>query len=1015
MLQAFQRFASVPSGGMARRAGQAMALLIALLIPASYAVVGYVKAVDALDFKVELSAERAAEFVLAHPKDWRYLPSHALAAIGVRSPKAAPIAQSLYDHTGDLVATTRSVIQGPAITRRAPIVVAGAVVGSAVATSSLHGLLIETLFITFAVLVAAAAAFVMFAAAPLRLLDASAEKLRRQNNLLDAAMENMLHGVAMFDADHRLVVCNKLYAQMYGLTPEQVKPGTLAQQIFRCRLANGHYETDDKDGFVESWIGDFGTVSTRIQQLADGRIISVSRCQTADGGRVVTHEDITERQRLNAQIELQNDLLKAQEEKLRQQYDRLDAAMENMPLGIAMFDAGQRLVVCNRLYAEMYGLSAAQCAPGTTVREILNSRIAAGCYATDDPQRLIGTLLANFGNISSETQELADGRVIKVASRRMANGGFLITHEDTTERARLTAEVAERSAILQAIIDNFPGGISYLDGDLRMKVANTRMRELLDFPDELFADGMPTLEEVFRFNARRGEYGAGDPEEQVSARMALARKRIAHQFERERPDGTVIEVRGLPLASGGFVTTYMDVTERRRSEARIVHMALHDTMTGLANRTHLGDRLEQALARAQRGEMIAVHLIDLDHFKNVNDTLGHHAGDTLIRMVAERLSALVRETDTVGRMGGDEFAVVQTGISHPADATRLADRIIAEVAAPYEIDGHNAVIGTSIGIAVGPDDGLTPELLMRNADLALYRAKGRGRNGYCFFESGMDAQMRERRALECDMRRALVAGEFELFYQPIVTLKDDRVSGFEALIRWNHPVRGMIVPSEFIPLAEEIGFIVPLGEWVIRQACATAARWPGDLKIAVNLSPAQFRSSGLAHVVLGALASSGLPASRLEIEITETALLGASDAAVAILNQLRDIGVRIAMDDFGTGFSSLSHLKTFPFDKIKIDRSFVMDVTEGTGSLNIVRAVASLGIGLGMETTAEGVETQEQLDAVRSEGCTEMQGYLFSKPLPIAEVERLIAGLGLPPVHGQREENATPARAIDAA
>jgi diguanylate cyclase (GGDEF)-like protein len=461
------------------------------------------------------------------------------------------------------------------------------------------------------------------------------------------------------------------------------------------------------------------------------------------------------------------------------------------------------------------------------------------------------------------------------------------------------------------------------------------------------------------------------------------------QFHSQLSDGRCIAITAQPMPDGGTVTTHQDITEQRRSEAKIAHMALHDPLTGLPNRAFLNEQLGHALPRAKRGEILAVHLLDLDRFKSVNDTLGHHAGDKLLNLVAERLQFVARETDTVARMGGDEFAIVQVGIAQPSDATSLALRVIAEVSKPYDIDDHQVIIGTSVGIAVGPEDGLEADVLLRKADLALYRAKADGRGTFRFFEHQMDAQMQSRRALECDLRRALVRQEFELHYQPMVDLERNDIKGFEALLRWRHPHKGLIAPGEFIGLAEEIGVIVPLGEWVIRQACAAAATWPDDLEVAVNLSPLQFATPGLAQIVASALAASGLQPARLELEITESALLHNSEDTLDTLYQLRTLGVRIAMDDFGTGYSSLSYLQSFPFDKIKIDRSFIKDVSDGVGSLNIVRAVAAMARGLGMKTTAEGVETPEQLEIVRAEGCTEMQGYLFSKPLAAGELERL--------------------------
>jgi diguanylate cyclase (GGDEF)-like protein len=420
-------------------------------------------------------------------------------------------------------------------------------------------------------------------------------------------------------------------------------------------------------------------------------------------------------------------------------------------------------------------------------------------------------------------------------------------------------------------------------------------------------------------------------------------------------------------------------------------MAHHDALTDLPNRVLLKERLELAVSRVHRGEIVAVHLLDLDHFKNVNDTLGHPVGDKLLKGVTERLGTLIRETDTIARMGGDEFAIVQVGIRQPADASTLAERVIDVVSAPHEIDGHQVVAGTSVGIAIGPMDGLDPDQLIRNADLALYRAKSDGRGTFRFFEPDMDARMQARRTMEYDLRKALIAGEFELHYQPLVNLERNEISGCEALVRWRHREKGMISPGEFIPLAEENGFIVPLGEWVIRKACATAATWPDHIKVAVNLSPAQFKNAGLEQAVVNALAASGLRPERLELEITETVLLQDSAATLATLHQLRALGVRVAMDDFGTGYSSLSYLQSFPFDKIKIDRSFIKEVAAKKNAVDIVRAVAALAKGLGMVTTAEGVETKEQLDAVRAEGCTEMQGFVFSRPLPVGELDSLIS------------------------
>ncbi len=434
-----------------------------------------------------------------------------------------------------------------------------------------------------------------------------------------------------------------------------------------------------------------------------------------------------------------------------------------------------------------------------------------------------------------------------------------------------------------------------------------------------------------------------------------------------------------------------DIADRKRAEAQIAHLAHYDPLTQLPNRVLFQKHLVEALARRSRtGDQLAVHFIDLDRFKTVNDTLGHPVGDALLREAAERLRGCVREGDTVARLGGDEFAVVQTGLSDMSGATRLAARVVEAMAAPFDLQGHQVMIGASVGVSAAPSDGDEADDLLKKADMALYRVKGDGRGAFHFFERAMDEQLQVRRALELDLRRALQEGEFELYYQPFYSLGDDRVTGCEALLRWNHPERGMVSPADFIPLAEEIGLIVPLGEWVLREACAQAASWPDHVRLAVNLSPAQFRDRGLARTVVSALAVSGLPAERLELEITESVLLQDNAANMAMLHDLKGLGVRIAMDDFGTGYSSLSYLRSFPFDKIKIDQTFVRDVLKDRDALAIIKAVLDLGASLGIVTTAEGVETLEQLDALRGQGCAEIQGYFISRPAPASEIARML-------------------------
>ena len=444
----------------------------------------------------------------------------------------------------------------------------------------------------------------------------------------------------------------------------------------------------------------------------------------------------------------------------------------------------------------------------------------------------------------------------------------------------------------------------------------------------------------------------------------------------------------------GYLVAMVDITERRKAEARIAHMAYHDGLTNLPNRDFYSDRLRQALDRSKRGTHVAVLCVDLDLFKNVNDSFGHPVGDRLLKQVAERLNSEVRGDNFVARLGGDEFAIVLASDVSPNEASDFADRLIGVLSAHYDIDGSEVVIGASIGVALSPGDGTSCEELMRNADMALYRAKSDGGGVHRFFEREMDRQAQKRRDMERDLRRAFGNGEFELHYQPLVDIVANRISGFESLLRWRHPDKGMISPAEFIPVAEDIGLIVSLGEWVLREACSEAVKWPADVKVAVNLSPVQFRSRNLVQAVISALAHSGLSPRRLELEITESVFLAETEANLATLHQLREFGISISMDDFGTGYSSLSYLRSFPFDKIKIDRSFVKDLAQRADCVAIVRAISGLGRSLNITTTAEGVETVDQLDWLRAEGCNEVQGFLFSAARPAAEIEALLAEFG---------------------
>jgi diguanylate cyclase (GGDEF)-like protein len=540
-----------------------------------------------------------------------------------------------------------------------------------------------------------------------------------------------------------------------------------------------------------------------------------------------------------------------------------------------------------------------------------------------------------------------------------------------------------------AALTNMSQGLCMFDRNYDLVVCNAPYARMYGLSAALTKPGTP-FRAIVEHRIAGGLHAGASPEDYVRDVLGTVAEHRQITKVRELNDGRVIAIKQHPMPDGGWISTHEDITEYRRIEARMAHMARHDVLTDLPNRGLLRERIEEATAEAHEDESVAVLCLDLDRFKEINDTLGHGVGDTVLRAVAERLRGCAGDVDTIARLGGDEFAIVQIAREQPLPATSLAERILEALDAPFELNGQQVIAAASIGIAVSPGDGNEADQLLRNADIALHRAKREGRGSYRFFEAGMDADMQARRKLQVGLRTALANGEFELYYQPVVNLERNEISGLEALLRWQHPERGSISPAAFIPVAEETGLIVPIGEWVLRQACAQAAGWPEHIRVAVNLSPAQFKSNNLVQMVFAALAASGLAAQRLELEITESVLLQNDARNIAILHQLRSLGVRIAMDDFGTGYSSLSYLRSFPFDKIKIDRCFVTDLARpAEGSLAILRAVANLGQDLGMTTTAEGVETQEQVDKVRTEGCTEMQGYFFSPPRPIDEITRL--------------------------
>jgi diguanylate cyclase (GGDEF)-like protein len=580
------------------------------------------------------------------------------------------------------------------------------------------------------------------------------------------------------------------------------------------------------------------------------------------------------------------------------------------------------------------------------------------------------------------------GEIMDATIRQPAPAASVVAFPGSRPRAALNMRAGtDQQLLLDTVVNNMSQGVLMFDVEARLVFCNQRYIEMYGLSPEVVTPGC-SLHDLLEHRAAVGAF-AGSPAEYIIDLLEdVAGGKPSHSVVKS-VDGRVFSIVRNPIAGGGWIATHEDITDRQRAEERIVHMARHDALTDLPNRLMLRERLDHELKRVKRGECLAVLCLDLDHFKSVNDTLGHPIGDELLKVVAERLRRCTREPDTIARLGGDEFAIIMTGMERPTDAVALAKRIRDSITKPYHLDGHQIVADISIGISLAPMDASEPDQLLKNADMALYGAKGDGRGTYRFFEPEMDAKMKTRRELEMDLRSALVNAEFELYYQPLVNLKTNEITAFEALVRWNHPVRGLVSPADFIPVAEETGLIIQLGEWVLRRACQETAQWPAHIKVAVNLSPSQLKSRNLLQLVVSALAESGMAANRLQLEITETVLMHNTFNTLATLHQLRKLGVQIAMDDFGTGYSSLSYLRSFPFDKIKIDRSFIQDLSNGAEPLAIVHAVAGLAKSLNMISTAEGVETQQQLDTLQSVGCTEMQGYLFSHARPAADIVRL--------------------------
>ena len=798
--------------------------------------------------------------------------------------------------------------------------------------------------------------------------------IRKQKQQLNATLENVSQGVCMFDAAQRLIFCNKHYADLYGLTGEQTKPGTSLHSILQHRISNGS-APEDHEAYIKDRLSEvsINKLYQTINHLRDGRHVSVVHRPTADGGWVATHEDVTDAIR-------------------RKESFRLLFDGNPVPMWVLDRESLGFLAV-NEAAIKHYGYS----------REQFMTMTALELRPAKDRQQFVHIMKTLPDDLVDNTSRhtKADGTAIDVLvySRTLTYQGHsarLSAIHDITDRKRSEDELRRTQKFFDTVIEHVPIAIMVKDvpssasdaRDLRFSLINRAGEELFGIPRQQIIG--KTTEELYP-NERADYIAAHDAETLKSDQTLLSRD---HSLVTPGNGTRLVTAKTVAIRNNEGKPQHLlialdDVTERRRAEQRIEHMAHYDTLTDLPNRVTFNETLDVAINRAATtGEQFSILSIDLDHFKEANDAYGHMIGDGLLREVAHRLQAAAGEA-FLARLGGDEFALIAADGTQPAAAAALAERLLDVFAYDFEVEGHSLRLGMSIGVSIYPTDGADAKTIMTNADVALYRAKAEMRGSAMFFEPEMGARLHERYALQEDLHSAIDRGELLLHYQPQVTMSGETI-GFEALARWQCPKRGMVAPGTFIPIAEESSLIIPVGEWVLREACREAASWPQPLTIAVNISPIQFRYGELPRLVHSILLETGLAPGRLELEITESVVINDFSRAVAILNQLKSLGVRIAMDDFGTGYSSLSYLQSFRCDKIKIDRIFVCDLEQNHHSRSIVRAVIGLGRSLNLPILAEGVETEAQHAFLKQEGCDEVQGYLTGRPLPIADYTELI-------------------------
>src|SRR5215467_9427515 len=794
------------------------------------------------------------------------------------------------------------------------------------------------------------------------------QRLRYRTRQLETAINNMHQALLMFDANGRLVLWNARYVEYFGLDAADIKPGMLIRDLLKLRIANGTFR-GDPDEYVRTVTLPERMVSTSMD-LPDGRTVLITYKPMPRGGWVSTHEDMTERRKAENALKEARTQAELAEREARAVHERLRAAFDVVPEGLVLFDADDRLVLWNRHYASVYAEIQDQLTPGARFEDLVRRGLGYGLVPDArgrEAEWLEDRLARHRAPHNVQEQQLPGDRWLRIEERRTPDGGSIGVRADITDLKR-------REASFRILFEANP---------LPMWVFDIHTFRFLAVNDAAIARYGYSREQFMAMTVDQLRI----PEDRQQLRDMIASGGGTHNSRGTRrhliADGSEIfvAVEAHALVYEGHdasVAVAFDLTERKRAEDRVAHLARHDVLTDLPNRAAFADHLASALEQADKSqERFAVLCLDLDRFREVNDVFGHPTGDALLRDVARRLQAAARDA-FLARIGGDEFTLVSKG-PQPSAADRHVKRLQDALAEEIQIGDHQVRTGLSVGVAIFPEDGRDATTLIGDADAALYRAKAEGRGGVRFFTAEMDAMLRERRALLHDLRSAISSDELLVHFQPQAKI-DGEVIGFEALLRWRHPARGMVSPGIFIPPAEDSGLINPLGEWVLRQACREAASWPRPLQVAVNLSPVQFRHGDLAGLVHSILLETGLKPQRLELEITESALIGDFSRAIAILRRLKALGVKIAMDDFGTGYSSLSYLQSFPFDKIKIDQTFISNLHRNPQSAAIVRAVIGLGRELHLPVVAEGVETEEQRAFLARENCQEIQGYLIGRP-----------------------------------